>query len=494
MSDIRLYNTLSKQKETFAPLGKGFLSRIGLAAKTVTMYNCGPTVYQSLHVGNYRSYIFADTLKRVLELNGYAVKQVINITDVGHLVGDGDEGEDKMQLAAQKQQRSSKEISDEYTREFFEGLKELNIESDPTKNGVHSPATLFPRATGYIPEQIALIEQLEKHGFTYKTSDGIYFDTVKFPKYGRLGNIDLAGLAEGHRVATNAEKRNLTDFALWKFSNTTNETATSGTVTQKRDQEWPSPWGVGFPGWHIECSAMAMKLLGRTIDIHTGGIDHIPTHHNNEIAQSEASTGRPFARFWLHNAHLLIDGQKISKSLSNTIYLKDLTSHDVTPLGFRYWLLGASYHTQMNFTWEAVKGAQTAYERLLEQVQALRSPTAATATAATYKTAFVDLINDDLNTPKAIATMWDMLKDVSISNEEKLSAIKEFNHALGLKLLATSTVQPLTAPPDILQLQKDRDLARQQKDFKRSDELRAMLKEKGYDVIDTNEGSKLEKK
>lgn len=478
MSEIRLYNTLTKQKDVFQPSRRLF----GLLKNdTVTMYNCGPTVYQSLHIGNYRAYVFADILKRTLEHSGYRVQQVINITDVGHLVGDGDDGEDKMQVAAQKQQRTSKEISEEYTQEFFNGLATLNIETGTTE---------FPRATGYIPEQIALIEQLERRDFTYKTSDGIYFDTSKFPRYGKLGNIDLAGLAEGHRVAANAEKRHPTDFALWKFSNPTEQAAASG---QKRDQEWPSPWGVGFPGWHIECSAMAMKLLGQTIDIHTGGIDHIPTHHNNEIAQSEAATHKPFARFWLHGAHLLIDGQKISKSLGNTIYLKDLAAHGVTPLGFRYWLLTASYRTQMNFTWEAVRGAQTAYERLLEQVRGLPKKPAPEKVHLGYKKIINSAISDDLNTSKALATIWDMLKDGSISNEEKINTLKEFDKVLGLKLGTSVDVPSHVFAPEIVALKDARDLARQNRDFKKSDELRAAIKEKGYDVVDTAKGSTLVK-
>ncbi|MEI6346008.1 MAG: cysteine--tRNA ligase [bacterium] len=508
MPDIRLYNTLSKQKEVFTPSHRGLagiLSSIGFGKKTVTMYNCGPTVYQSLHIGNYRAYIFADTLKRALEFNGYNVKQVINITDVGHLVGDGDEGEDKMQVTVQKQQRSSKEISEEYTREFFAGLKALNIETGDSR-GVEvdmrnsfgpdrSPATQFPRATGYIPEQITLIEQLEKRGFTYKTSDGVYFDTSKFPQYGKLGNIHLAGLEEGHRVTANAEKRNPTDFALWKFSKETKEGA-----APHRDQEWPSPWGVGFPGWHIECSAMAMKLLGPTIDIHTGGIDHIPTHHNNEIAQSEASTGKSFARFWLHGAHLLIDGQKISKSLGNTIYLKDLAAHGVTPLGLRYWFLTASYRTQMNFTWEAVKGAQTAYERLLEQVRGLSkaggskvSGNAAEDAAPTYGKIFTQALNDDLNTPKSLAIIWDMMKDTEMTNTEKLDSLREFDGVLGLHLFI-AIGGPVPFPAEIVDLKKERDIARRQRDFRKSDELRVTLSSKGYDIVDTSTESTLIKK
>lgn len=479
MFDIRLYNTLSKQKEVFKPSRK---SLFDFANKTVTMYNCGPTVYQSLHIGNYRAYIFADILKRTLEHGGYSVQQVINITDVGHLVGDGDEGEDKMQVTAQKQQRSSKEISEEYTKEFFAGLAELNIETKTTE---------FPRATGYIPQQIALIQQLERRGFTYKTSDGVYFDTSKFPQYGKLGNIHLAGLEEGHRVATNSEKHNPTDFALWKFS--------EKNASTKRDQEWPSPWGVGFPGWHIECSAMAMDILGQTIDIHTGGIDHIPTHHNNEIAQSEAATHKPFARFWLHGAHLLIDGQKISKSLGNTVYLKDLAAHGVTPLGLRYWYLTASYRTQMNFTWEAVKGAQTAYDRLLEQVRGLLKENSASSKSsrkinAGYEKNFCEAINDDLNAPKALAIVWDMLKDTSVSNEEKINTLLDFDKVLGLQLDAASAVQPYVFPEEIVALKDARNLARQQKDFKKSDELRIALKEKGYEIVDTATGSVLMKK
>jgi cysteinyl-tRNA synthetase len=291
---LEFYNTLTKQKEFFAPLRDG----------AVSMYNCGPTVYNYAHIGNLRSYVFADVLRRAFEYNGLAVTQIINLTDVGHLTGDRDEGEDKMEKGALREGKTAKDISEFYTKAFFEDLAKLNIEK----------ADRYPKATEHIEEQISLIKKLEEKGFAYVLEDGVYFDTAKFPKYGDLAQLDLVGQKEGARVEANTEKRNPADFTLWKFSK----------PEEKRQQEWPSPWGTGFPGWHIECSAMSMKYLGETFDIHTGGIDHIPVHHTNEIAQAEAATGKKFVNLWMHHGFVNIEGGKMAKSADNFVRMKSL--------------------------------------------------------------------------------------------------------------------------------------------------------------------------
>ena len=307
MSDeIKLFDTYTRSKRLFVPLESG----------KIKVYTCGPTVYDYPHIGNLRAYVFADILRRMFEFNGYDVTHVINITDVGHLASDADEGEDKVEASAREQKRSALEITKFYAEIFKQNLISLNIESP----------TVWSVATEHIAEQIALVERLEKLGYTYKTSDGVYFDTSKLSDYGHLGRLDINGMMFGARVEENREKRNPTDFALWKFS----------PKGKKRQMEWDSPWGVGFPGWHIECSAMAMKYLGETIDVHTGGIDHIPIHHTNEIAQSEAVTGKQFARYWMHVAFLSVDGGKMAKSLANFFTLQDLVDKGYDPLSFRY--------------------------------------------------------------------------------------------------------------------------------------------------------------
>jgi cysteinyl-tRNA synthetase len=295
---IYLKNTLTGELDKFKPLKR----------KKVSMYHCGPTVYNKAHIGNISSYIFADILRKVFEVNGYTVKQVINITDVGHLTDDGDLGEDKVEKEARSRGLKAKDITKKYTEMFLDDLKDLNIDVSKIE---------FPKATEYIDKQIDLIKEIEKKGYTYKTSDGIYFDTSKFDEYGMLGNINIEGLKEGARVVVNDEKKNNTDFALWKFSD----------LNEKRQQEWDSPWGVGFPGWHLECSAMSHDILGDQFDIHTGGIDHINTHHNNEIAQSTIGYGKLPAKYWLHANHIMLNGEKISKSTGNVIYLDEVKKY-----------------------------------------------------------------------------------------------------------------------------------------------------------------------
>jgi len=457
---LELYNTLSKQKEVFSPLREG----------AVGMYNCGPTVYNYAHIGNLRSYVFADTLRRVFEYNGLTVTQIINLTDVGHLTGDSDEGEDKMEKGALREGKTAKDISEFYTEAFFEDLAKLNIEK----------ADRYPKATEHIEEQIALIKKLEEKGFAYVLEDGVYFDTAKFPKYGDLAQLDLIGQKEGARVEANTEKRNPADFTLWKFSG----------KEDHRQQEWPSPWGIGFPGWHIECSAMSMKYLGETFDIHTGGIDHIPVHHTNEIAQAEAVTGKKFVNLWMHHGFVNIEGGKMAKSAENFVRMKSLEEKDISPLSYRYWLLTAHYRKTINFSFDAVLGAQTALFKLQELFATLPD---GGMIDETYKRKFEEAINDDLNTPKAIAILWDLVHDENVSPADKKATIQKFDTVLGLGLTMFKKAETEEIPELVQKLADDRALARTNKEWEKSDALRGEIAGMGYSVKDTPDGQKISK-
>jgi cysteinyl-tRNA synthetase len=466
---LRLHNTRSGKKEIFTPLHAG----------QVRMYNCGPTVYSAPHIGNLRSYVFADTLRRTLQNSGLTVKQVINITDVGHLTSDADDGADKMEEGAKRDGRLAKDIAHTYTQAFLADISSLNVATEDV---------LFPRATEHISDQIILIKDLETKGYTYTTSDGIYFDTAKFPHYGALGHIDIAGLKEGARVTKNEEKRNPTDFALWKFS----------PKGEQRQQEWSSPWGIGFPGWHIECSAMSMKYLGSTLDIHTGGIDHIPVHHNNEIAQSEASTGRTFARYWMHNEFLNVDGRKISKSLNNSITLKDLRERNIPPLALRYFMLSAHYRTPLNFTWEAIAGSAQAMFRL-HTLMTEQFNMQGGAVNTIYLSRFRERMHNDLDTPRAIALIWELVRDPNISPADKRATLLSFNSYLGLgidkkdadiALLSPQRVLDESDIPDeIRSYIKEREEARKHKNWMVADELRKKIEDAGYTLKDTDTGT-----
>jgi cysteinyl-tRNA synthetase len=456
---IHLYNTLSGKLEEFKPVKKG----------VVSMYHCGPTVYNRAHLGNMRPYVFADVLRRFFEYHGFEVNQVINITDVGHLTDDGDDGIDKVEKSAKEQKKTAKEITEDYTNKFFNDLDLLNIDKSKIK---------FPKATEHIEEQIEMIKQLEVKGFTYRISDGIYFDTSKFKDYGKLGNIKIDQLKEGARVEKNKEKKNPTDFALWKFSK----------PEENRQQEWPSPWGTGFPGWHIECSAMSKKYLGETFDIHTGGIEHIPTHHNNEIAQSESITNKPQANYWLHHNHILIENQKISKSLGNTLFLEDLEKEDISPLAYRYWLLTGEYRTLMNFSWQSGMAAQKAYQRL---IRILVSSPDNGVIEKKYQEKFIEYLDDNLNTASAISVIWDLIKDSSVKDEDKKTTIFNFDKIFGLNLEAVSNLAKKlqeNTPENIKKMAEERELARKAKNFQKADILRDMIEEDGYSVKDTEEG------
>lgn len=461
--DIFLYNTLTRGKDIFSPL----------KARHVSMYHCGPTVYGYAHVGNLRPYIFADILRRTFEYNDYTVKQVINITDIGHLTSDGDEGDDKMTkalLAAGKPLtlESLKNHADFYTEQYIADLKALKVELPH----------YLPKASEHIKEDISLIKKLEKNDYAYVISDGVYFDTKKDADYGKLGGISDTDEEETvSRIGVNEEKRNVRDFCLWKFDSTIG---------------WESPWGKGFPGWHIECSAMSMKYLGDTFDIHTGGIDHIPVHHNNEIAQSESATGKTFANVWMHGAFVNIDGAKIAKSLGNTYYLKDLRDRGIFPLAFRYWILTAHYRTLINFTEEALRGAQTAYDRLRAAVRDLAANTKDqknNSVDIAYQAIFHQAINDDLNTAKAIAIVWDLIKDSEITPSSKLATLLNFDKVLGLEL--ASAAKSSEIDNEIFSLIEQRDEARKAKDWKTSDDIRLEIESKGYEVKDTAEGTKV---
>lgn len=433
------------------------------------MYNCGPTVYLEQHIGNLRPYILADTLRRVLEVWRYKVRQVINITDVGHLVSDADEGEDKMEVSAALQGRSAQDIAQEYTQDFFASLDLL---------GVNRSGITFSPATRYIGEQVALVQALKEKGYAYKTSDGIYFDTSKFAGYGKLGGAGAAGHGVA-RIEENKEKKNSYDFALWKFSKS----------DAKRQQEWPSPWGTGFPGWHIECTAMIFKLLGRQIDIHTGGVDHIPIHHNNEIAQAEAITGKQYVRYWLHGEFITIEGKKISKSFGNTIYLRNIADRGFSPRALRYLYLTARYSQPMNFTWDAVEGAHQALMRLRRAAWELPEGQPDEVLLRDFYSA----IAEDLDTPRALALLWEHIKTTN------RATLLQADKILGLGLADEDVPTKLAVlredlPQEIQKLMAEREEARKAKDFAKSDALRTHIKTAGYDIQDSPEGPTISKK
>ena len=457
--ELKLYNTYSRKKEPFSPLEDG----------RVSLYSCGPTVYRPAHIGNLRPYVFADTLRKTLEANGFSVRQVINITDVGHLTSDADEGEDKLEKGAKREGKTAQEIAEHYTRMFFEDLRRLNIDTEEIA---------FPRATDYIADQIALIRTLEKKGYAYTTSDGVYFDTSKSKNYGYLARLDAKGLREAARVEKNPEKRNATDFALWKFSK----------EGESRQQEWDSPWGTGFPGWHLECSAMSQKLLGDTFDIHTGGIDHIPVHHTNEIAQSEAATGKPLARFWLHVGFVTVDGEKMAKSGENFLTLSRLSERGFSPAAYRYWLLTAHYRTTVHFTEEAIAGADTAVRKIQNRV--LSYPDGGGAHAG-YRERFLRALADDIDTPAAIAVLWELLKDDRVPDADKKATLLEFDEVFSLGL---ERVREEEIPADIRRLVEERDAARKEKRWDASDALREEIKSRGYEVRDTEDGTRVQKR
>lgn len=456
----------------------------------VTLYSCGPTVYSQAHIGNLRAYVFSDLLARILEDQGQRVRRVINITDVGHLVSDSDEGEDKMEKSARESGESASDIAEKYTKIFIDDIQKLNID---TKD------ILFPYATHYIPEQIALIKVLEQKGYTYRTHDGLYFDTSKFHGYGKLGGIpaslikegdvasldDRINLAKHGRIAQNEEKRNPADFALWKFS-------PAGMV--RRQQEWQSPWGMGFPGWHIECSAMSKALLGEQIDIHTGGMDHIPIHHNNEIAQSEGASNKQFVRYWMHSAFLTMNSERIGKSLGNAVYLSEIIERGYSPLALRYLFLQAHYRSPLSFTWDSLTASNEALQRLWKETQDLKKAAKGLSVWSPLADRMVTLLRDDLGTPQALALLWEVVRDEDLPPKQAWGVVEAAEKILGLELIDPPSRALEDIPEGMQKLLESREQARIARDFAEADRIRIHIENSGYAVEDGPSGPVLTKK
>jgi cysteinyl-tRNA synthetase len=463
---IRFFNTLTRKKEVFKPIRN----------REVRMYCCGPTVYWYAHIGNFRTFIFEDILRRVLEFNGFKVKHVMNITDVGHLTSDADTGEDKMEVGARRERKTVWEIAEFYTKAFFKDAEKLNI----------LKPTIICKATDHISDMIELIRKLEKKGYTYIIDNGVYFDTSKLKDYGKLTGMDFQKLNEtlkaGARIEFNPQKRNITDFGLWLFS----------PKDKKRQMEWNSPWGVGFPGWHIECSTMSMKYLGETFDIHCGGTDHPPIHHTNEIAQSEAATGKRFVNYWLHGAFLVFGKAiKMAKSEGEIITVQSLIEKGFDPLAFRYLCLTAHYRSELVFTWENLQAAQNALFTLREHMRRLSEnlerKRKKTLKAEEYERRFLEAVNDDLNMPKALTIVWKLVRnEKELSNREKYELLQEFDKILAVDLAKDVTKEKL--PEEIEELIRKREEARKKKDWETADKLREEIKKLGYLLEDTPEG------
>lgn len=467
---IYFLNSASRKKEAFASLQPGIVS----------MYSCGPTVYDHIHIGNLRAYLTVDLVKRVLMYNGYEVKHVLNFTDFGHLSDDSDEGEDKMMKALKREKMP-------ITLSAMKDLAQRYIESFKEDNALfrNLPPTLYTNASDYVQEEINLIKTLYEKGYAYETSDGVYFDVRKFPTYGVLGRVNLDELKSRARIRTNKEKHHPADFALWK----------------KGLLGWESVWGKGFPGWHIECTAMVFTELGKQIDIHTGGEDLMYTHHNGEIAQAESVTGKPYVRTWIHNAHLTIHDKKIAKSLGNGIRLSQLIDEGYSPLVYRYWLLTGHYRSTMNFTMDALKAAKQALFKLrrfvFEECENKEG-----AVNFDYAMKFHEAINDDLDTPKAVALMWEIVKDPTLSKPEKVATLKKIDSVLDIGLsdepsdvkreMGVVTKEDL--PDEVQEILEKRNVARATQNWDEADRLREKLNLMGYLVEDTSQGQKITKK
>lgn len=463
-----LHNTLSGRLEVFEPLNH-----------TVKIYNCGPTAYDEQHIGNLFPPVVANVLHRTLEAWGHRVEEVNNITDFGHLSED-EESEDKMTRGLKREGKAltlanMRWLTEKYAELFFADLPQL---------GINPKVVQYPRASDYIAEQIAVVKTLEQKEYAYRTQDGVYFDTSRFSGYGKLGSVNLEGLRAGARVQENTEKRTPFDFALWRLD---------------KKLGWKSPWGLGFPGWHTECVAMIFTLLGKQIDIHMGGVDLVPVHHNNEIAQAEALTGKQFVRYWMHNAHITIEGKKVSKSLGNTVYLHNLVDRGLSPRALRYWFLTGHYRTPMNFTWDAIEGANTALGRLQRTYLELPSGTKlsfegrnaeVSPEKGSFEKDFYEAIADDLNTPRALALLWDAVKNKTVSQ----TTVAKADQILGLGFTERGKTIKLALTDELQQLLNMRQKAREAKDFARSDELRAQIEGLGYEVKDTLNGQEINSK
>ena len=464
---LQFYNTLTREKEIFTPIHDN----------EVRMYSCGPTVNNYAHIGNLRAYIFADILQKTLEYSEYTVKRVMNITDIGILSSDADTGEDKMSMALIREGKeltlqNMRELAEFYTEKFKENLTELNIK---IPEGIYF-------ASDYVKEDVELVQKLEEKGFAYKTSDGIYFDTAKMPDYGVLRGGKTTRDEDHARIAENREKRNPEDFALWKFNSKIG---------------FDSVIGMGFPGWHIECSAIGLKFLGEQFDIHTGGIDLIPTHHTNEIAQSEAATGKkPFVKFWIHSEHIDVGGAKMAKSEGNFLRLESLHEKGIDPVAYRFWVLMGHYRTKMNFNWDALEGAETALKRLQALYIGLGNDIG--KPSQKHIEEFKKWMFDDLDTPGALHVLWDLFRNeklyvkdsLPLSNPDKKATIIEIDRVLGLGF---TELKEDIIPNEVMTLVTERELTRKEKDFKKSDDLRAQINSLGYEVNDTSEGQKVSK-
>ncbi|MCX6751765.1 MAG: cysteine--tRNA ligase [Candidatus Nomurabacteria bacterium] len=448
---LKFYNTLTREKEDFSPID----------SKEVRMYTCGPTVYNYPHIGNYRAYIFADILKRVLVYEGFNVKHIMNLTDI----------DDKTILNSQKEGKTLKEFTEFYTQEFFKDIKSLNI-LNPTK---------FTKATDYIDQMVSIIKKLMENGLAYKSADNsIYFDIKKFKNYGKLSHLVLENQKENAsgRIKTDEyEKDNVQDFALWK-------------AWDKKDGDvfWETEIGKGRPGWHIECSAMSMTNLGEQIDIHTGGVDNIFPHHENEIAQSEGATGKEFVKYWMHNEWVLVDQKKMAKSFNNFYTLKDITDRKIDPIAYRFWLLMANYRTRVNFVWEALEGSEIALKRLYKLYMELGKDIGEISTK--YQQKFKEYLEDDLDTPRALSLLWDVIKDENLSPADKKATILDFDKVLGLGF---ENLKEEKIPKEIIKLAEEREEVRKNKDFKKSDELRDKINSLGYEIKDSSDGYKINK-
>ncbi|WP_346890614.1 cysteine--tRNA ligase [Clostridium sp. UBA3887] len=459
-----LYNTMTRNKEEFIPANK---NKVG-------MYTCGPTVYNYAHIGNLRTYIFEDALKKSLEYVGYKVKHVMNVTDVGHLQSDGDEGEDKMALGASREHKTVWEIAKFYEDAFFEDCKKLNVKKP----------TVVCRATEHIEDMIKFVQKLEERGYTYESNGNVYFEIDKFEDYTKLANLSIDELEAGSRIEIDPNKKNPLDFVLWftnsKFSN--------------QIMQWDSPWGRGFPGWHLECSTMSIKYLGENIDIHCGGIDHIPVHHTNEIAQSEAALGHKWVNYWVHGEFLVLDGGKMSKSSGDFLTVSKLEEEGFNPLDYRYFCLQSKYRKQLVFSFESLKDAQNGYKALKKKIGTILTNIDETNNInkeliSGYQEKFKTQISDDLNIANAFTVLNEVIKDGELNNKEKAFLIEDFDKVFSLNLMTIEKEAIEVDEKLINHLIEERNIARKEKNYKRSDEIRAQLLEMNIEVLDSKEGT-----
>lgn len=458
---IKFYNTLSRKKEEFTPID----------SKEIRMYSCGPTVYYFAHIGNLRAYLFMDNLRRVLKYNGYNLKHVMNITDVGHLVSDADEGEDKMMKAAKRENKNPFEIADFYMKEFLKDIEKLNIDKPE----------IIARATEHIDVMEEYVKKIIDNGYTYQTEDTVYFDTSKLDKYGVLSNRNVEEQKAGARVEFDTNKKNISDFALWIKA------------PENHIMKWNSFFGKSYPGWHLECSAMGCKYLGENFDIHTGGIDHIPIHHENEIAQSKGYSGKLPANYWMHVNFLQVDGGKMSKSLNNIYTLEDLKQKGYEPLVYKMFNFNSTYRSNINFTWKTMDAAKIALERLREGYLKQKEGTedVEEEKIKEYENKFLDAINDDLNMPMAMSVVWDVIKN-SVKSQKFVKLLDKFDEVLGFNLKDYQPKQEKELPEEVIELINKRNIARQEKNWEESDRIRNLLIEKGYNVKDSKEGTIVE--